>query len=80
MVLSVVDRGLVTAEVKRKHILEEHSRFSPLIQDVKNFKGPVLGYVTPVRIQICFFKRTCSPCKSAINFVHTNVCTLMYVY
>ncbi|XP_025090470.1 chitinase domain-containing protein 1-like isoform X2 [Pomacea canaliculata] len=47
VVLSVVDRGLVTAEVKRKHILEEHSRFSPLIQDVKNFKGPVLGYVTP---------------------------------
>lgn len=47
--LGVIDRGLVTKDIKKKQIIEEHSFFSPLEQDVKNFKGPVLGYVTPVR-------------------------------
>lgn len=46
-VLSVVDRGLVVQDLKKKYVTEEHSRFSPLEQDVKNFQGPVLGYVTP---------------------------------
>ena len=49
VVSSVMERGLVVEDIKRKHLIEEHSRFSPLEQEVKNFKGPVLGYVTPVR-------------------------------
>jgi hypothetical protein len=44
----VFERGLVTPLLKRKPIIEEYNRFSPLEQDVKKFKGAVLGYVTPV--------------------------------
>ncbi|KAK7091702.1 chitinase domain-containing protein 1-like [Littorina saxatilis] len=46
-VLSVHDRNLVNQELRKKHVIEECDKFSPLEQNVKNFKGPVLGYVTP---------------------------------
>lgn len=46
-VFSVFERGLVTADLKRKQITDEYNKFSALEQDVKKFKGPVLGYVTP---------------------------------
>jgi len=49
VVLNVFDRGLVTEDMKKKYLTEEYNKFSPLEQDVKNFKGAVLGYVTPVR-------------------------------
>ncbi|XP_076457147.1 chitinase domain-containing protein 1-like [Babylonia areolata] len=47
MVYSVMDRGLVVEDLKKKQVTEEHDKFSPLEQGVKNFNGPVLGYVTP---------------------------------
>lgn len=46
-VLSVFDRGLVVQDLKKRFIVDEHDKFSPLELEVKRFKGPVLGYVTP---------------------------------
>ncbi|KAL8590975.1 hypothetical protein ACOMHN_019522 [Nucella lapillus] len=46
-VQSVLDRKLVTEQIKKKQIVNEHDKFSPLEQEVKNFHGAVLGYVTP---------------------------------
>ncbi|KAK7469955.1 hypothetical protein BaRGS_00036059 [Batillaria attramentaria] len=47
VVVGVFDRGLVVEDVKKKLIVDEHGKFSPLEQETKNFKGPALGYVTP---------------------------------
>ncbi|KAM4553687.1 chitinase domain-containing protein 1 isoform 1-T1 [Fundulus diaphanus] len=43
--LSVLDRGLVVADVQWKDIVKEEKRYCANVK--KTFEGPVLGYITP---------------------------------
>lgn len=49
-------RNLVVKDHKSKDILRENEVFCELEQESRNFKGPVLAYVTPVSISLL---RTC---------------------
>ena len=49
-ITTVVERGLVTEKPKWKEIVNNHQLYSSAHTSVSHFtKGPVLGYVTPVR-------------------------------
>ncbi|GAB1603090.1 chitinase domain-containing protein 1-like [Argonauta hians] len=44
---TVIQRGLVTEQVKAKDIVKEHSIYCDTRREVKNFRGETLAYVTP---------------------------------
>ena len=52
---TVVDRGLISEKPKWKEIVNNHQLYSVIHTDVSHFTtGPVLAYVTPVSLSLCY--------------------------
>lgn len=70
---TVIQRGLVTEQVKAKDIVKEHGIYCDTRREVKNFRGETLAYVTPVSPSLLSMVACTQITVSLFKFFLTNL-------